>query len=159
MENAMDKKNQAIIQILSRKAGLSSRTLSKMLKIPISTVHRRVKKLEQEGIIEGYKAIVNFEKTTWPIGALLMVNLAEVIPGKGHIPKADILRSLSRFNEIEEIIEVQAADFDLILKARFESLKDQSDFVEELRCIDGIEEISSAIIIEEKVLPVPQIFG
>ena len=155
----MDKKNQTIIQILSRKAGLSSRTLSKMLKIPISTVHRRVKKLEQEGIIEGYKAIVNFEKTTWPIGALLMVNLAEVIPGKGHIPKKDILQSLSRFNEIEEIIEVQAADFDLILKARFESLKDQSDFIEELRCIDGIEEISSAIIIEEKTLLVPQIFG
>ncbi len=155
----MDKKNKAIIRILSRKAGLSSRTLSKMLKIPISTVHRRVKKLEQEGIIKGYKAIVNFEKTSWPIGTLLMVNLAEVIPGKGHIPKNDILRSLSRFSEIEEIVEVQAADFDLIVKARFESLKEQSNFVEELRCIDGIEEISSAIIIEEKILPIPQIFG
>ena len=155
----MDRKNKAIIQILSRKAGLSSRTLSKMLKIPISTVHRRIKKLEREGIIEGYKAIVKFEKTAWPIGALLMVNLAEVIPGKGHIPKRDILRSLSRFNEIEEIIEVQAAYFDLILKARFESLKNQSNFVEELRCIEGIEEILSAIIIEEKILPVPQIFG
>jgi Lrp/AsnC family leucine-responsive transcriptional regulator len=155
----MDRKNKAIIQILSRKAGLSSRTLSKMLKIPISTVHRRIKKLEREGIIEGYKAIVKFEKTAWPIGALLMVNLAEVIPGKGHIPKKDILRSLSRFNEIEEIIEVQAAYFDLILKARFESLKNQSNFVEELRCIEGIEEILSAIIIEEKILPVPQIFG
>ena len=155
----MDRKNKAIIQILSRKAGLSSRALSKMLKIPISTVHRRIKKLEREGIIEGYKAIVKFEKTAWPIGALLMVNLAEVIPGKGHIPKKDILRSLSRFNEIEEIIEVQAAYFDLILKARFESLKNQSNFVEELRCIEGIEEILSAIIIEEKILPVPQIFG
>ena len=155
----MDKKNKAIIRILSRKAGLSSRTLSKMLKIPLSTVHRRVKKLEQEGIINGYKAIVNFEKTSWPIGTLLMVNLAEVIPGKGHIPKNDILRSLSRFSEIEEIVEVQAADFDLIVKARFESLKDQSNFVEELRCIDGIEEISSAIIIEEKTLPIPQILG
>jgi DNA-binding Lrp family transcriptional regulator len=155
----MDKKNQAIIRILSRKAGLSSRTLSKMLKIPISTVHRRVKKLEQGSIIEGYKAIVNFEKTAWPIGALLLINLAEVIPGKGHIPKKDIMRSLSRFKEIEEIIEVQAADFDLIIKARFESLKKQSNFVEELRCIDGIEEISSAIIIQEKILPLPQIFG
>jgi Lrp/AsnC family leucine-responsive transcriptional regulator len=155
----MDGKNKAIIQILSRKAGLSSRALSKMLKIPISTVHRRIKKLEREGIIEGYKAIIKFEKTAWPIGALLMVNLAEVIPGKGHIPKKDILRSLSRFNEIEEIIEVQAAYFDFILKARFESLKNQSNFVEELRCIEGIEEISSAIIIEEKILPVPQIFG
>jgi Lrp/AsnC family leucine-responsive transcriptional regulator len=158
-EIVMDRKNEAIIRILSRKAGLSSRTLSKMLKIPISTVHRRVKKLEREGIIRGYKALINFEKTSWPIGTLLMVNLAEVIPGKGHIPKEDIIRSLSRFNEVEEIIEVQAADFDLILKARFVSLKAQADFVEDLRCIDGIEEISSAIIVEENILPVPQIFG
>jgi DNA-binding Lrp family transcriptional regulator len=157
--DAMDKKNQAIIQILSRKAGLSSRTLSKMLKIPISTVHRRVKKLENEGIIQGYKAIINFEKTSSPIGALLMVNLAEVVPGKGHIPKKDVVQSLRRFNEVEEIIEVQAADFDLIVKARFASLREQSDFVEELRGIDGIEEISSAIIIEEKIMPIPQIFG
>jgi len=155
----MDNKNEAILRILSRKAGVSSRTLSKMLKIPISTVHRRVKKLEHEGVIEGYKALINFEKTPWPIGALLMVNLAEVVPGKGHIPKKDIIESLSHLKEIEEIIEVQAADFDLIIKARFESLKEQADFVEDLRCIVGIEEISSAIIIEENILPVPQIFG
>jgi DNA-binding Lrp family transcriptional regulator len=155
----MDKKNEAILRILSRKAGLSSRNLSKIVKMPISTVHRRIKKLEREGIIKGYKALINFEKTMWPIGALLMVNLAEVIPGKGHIPKKDIVQSLSRFSEIEEIIEVQAADFDLILKARFESLKEQSRFVEELRSIAGIEEISSAIIIEENILSVPQIFG
>ena len=66
---------------------------------------------------------------------------------------------LSHLKEIEEIIEVQAADFDLIIKAMFENLKEQSNFVENLRCIVGIEEISSAIIIEEKILPVPQIFG
>jgi Lrp/AsnC family leucine-responsive transcriptional regulator len=155
----MDKKNEAILRILSRNAGLPSRTLSKMLKIPLSTVHRRVKNLEQEGIIRGYTASINFEKTPWPIGTLLMVNLAEVIPGKGHIPKKDIVESLSRFKEVEEIIEVQAADFDLIIKARFESLKEQSNFVEDLRCITGIEEISSAIIIEENVLPIPKIFG
>jgi len=155
----MDNKNEAILRILSRKAGVSSRTLSKMLKIPISTVHRRVKKLEHEGVIEGYKALINFEKTPWPIGALLMVNLAEVVPGKGHIPKKDIVESLSHLKEVEEIIEVQAADFDLIIKARFGSLKEQSNFVEDLRCIVGIEEISSAIIIEENVLPVPKMFG
>jgi DNA-binding Lrp family transcriptional regulator len=157
--NIMDKKNEAIVRVLSRKAGFSSRTLSKMLKIPISTVHRRIKKLEHDGVIRSYKALIDFEKTPWPIGALLMVNLAEVIPGKGHIPKKDIIESLSRFNEIEEIIEVQATVFDLIIKARFESLREQSDFVEELRNIEGIEELSSAIIIEEKILPMPQIFA
>jgi DNA-binding Lrp family transcriptional regulator len=88
-----------------------------------------------------------------------MVNLAEVVPGRGHIPKKDIVNSLGHLKEIEEIIDVQAAEFDLIIKARFESLKEQSNFVENLRCIVGIEEITSAIIIEENVLPVPKIFG
>ena len=155
----MDRKDELIIRIISRKAGLSNRTLSKMLKIPVSTVHRRVKKLEREGIIKGYKAIINFEKTSLPIGAILMINLAEVIPGKGHIPKQHIVKTLSRFSEIEEIIEVQAVNFDLILSARFETLKKQAAFVEELRCIDGIEEISSAIIIEENILTAPKLFS
>ena len=87
-----------------------------------------------------------------------MANLAEVVPGKGHIPKKDIVESLSHLKEIEDIIEIQAADFDLIIKTRFESPKEQSIFVEKLRCVVGREEISSAIIIEENVLPVPKIF-
>lgn len=82
----MDEKDEAIIRVLKRKAGLSSRSLARMVGLPISTVHRRVKKLEREGVIVGYKALINYEKTTTQIGALLLVNLAEVIPGRGHIP-------------------------------------------------------------------------
>jgi Lrp/AsnC family leucine-responsive transcriptional regulator len=151
----MDEKDESIIKVLSRKAGLSSRTLSKMLSIPISTVHRRTKNLEKEGIIRGYKALINFEKTPWPIGALLLINLAETIPGKGHIPKKNTLKILKSFSEIEEIIEVQAANFDIVVKARFETLKKLSEFVEELRFIEGIEETTSAIITEDIVLPSP----
>jgi DNA-binding Lrp family transcriptional regulator len=126
-----------------------------MLGIPISTVHRRVKRLEHEGVIVGYKAIINFERTTWPIGALLQIDLSEAIPGKGPIPKKAILRSLKRFEEIEEIIEVQAATFDLVVRARFQSLKKLSEFIEDLRTVEGIEETTAAIITEETVLPPP----
>jgi DNA-binding Lrp family transcriptional regulator len=155
----LDEKDEAIIRVLGRRAGLSSRALSKILDIPISTVHRRVKRLEREGIILGYKALINFEKTIWPIGALLLINLSEVIPGKGHIPKKDVLSSLRSFDEVEEVIEVQAADFDLVLKARFQSLRKLSEFIETLRNVDGIEETKSAIITEVTVLPPPSFIG
>jgi DNA-binding Lrp family transcriptional regulator len=156
---AVDRKDQSIIKVLGRRAGLSSRTLSGMLNIPISTAHRRVKRLEKEGVIVGYKALVDYEKTPWHIGALLMIDLSEVVPGKGHIPKKNILRSLKSFGEIEEIMDVQAVNFDLVAKARFQSLKRLSAFIEELRSIEGIEEISSAIITEETVLPPPRIIS
>ena len=154
----MDEKDEAIIRVLERKARLSSRSLSKLVGLPISTVHRRIQKLEREGVIVGYKALINYEKTNKPISALLLVNLAEVIPGKGHIPKKQIIKSLEKFEEVEEIIEVQAFSFDFIVKARMQSLRRLSAIIEELRSTEGIEEISSAIITEETVLPPPILF-
>lgn len=154
----LDEKDEAIIRVLERKAGLSNRSLAKMVGLPISTVHRRVKKLEREGVIIGYKALVNYEKTTTPIGAFLLINLAEVIPGRGHIPKKDIINTIRKFEEIEEIIELQTAHFDLAIRARFQSLRKLSAFIEELRSIEGIDETSSAIITEETVLPPPTLF-
>ena len=124
-----------------------------MLNIPISTVHRRIKKFEDEKVIKGYKALIDYQKTPWPIGAMLLVDLMEVIPGKGHIPKEEIIDTLSGFSEIEEIIDVQAADFDLMIKARFRTLKLLSSFIETLRDIEGIEETKSAVITDETILP------
>ena len=77
----------------------------------------------------------------------------EVIPGKGHIPKGEIIDTLSGFSEIEEITDVQAADFDLMIKARFRTLKLLSSFIETLRDIEGIEETKSAVITDEMILP------
>lgn len=153
----MDQKDKAIIQVLGRRAGLTSRQLSKMLDIPISTVHRRIKKLEHEGVIIGYKALINYERTSWPIGVLLLINLEEYTPGKGHISKNLILDALKMFPEIEELIEVQAATFDIVIRARVTSLRGLSQLVEDLRGIEGIEEISAAIVTDEVVLPPPTI--
>ncbi len=155
----MDEKDEEIVKVLERKAGLSSRNLSKMVGLPISTVHRRVKKLEREGVIKGYKAVIDYEKTTRPIGTLLLIDLEEVIPGIGHIPKKKIVEALSKFQEVEEIIEVQAHVYDLVVRARLQSLRKLSAFTEELMCIEGIEEISSAIITYETILPPPTVAG
>jgi len=151
----MDKKDEEIIRILERRANLSSRALSNMLLMPISTVHRRIKKLEHEGVITGYKAIVDYEKTSRPISALILINFSEVGDEREHIPKSSVLSNLKRFNEVEEITEVQATSFDMVVKGRFESLRRLSDFVEELRNIKGIEEVSTAIITEETSMPPP----
>ncbi|HII86264.1 TPA: Lrp/AsnC family transcriptional regulator [Candidatus Bathyarchaeota archaeon] len=145
----MDKKDEALVWILARHANLSSRALSKMTGLPLSTVHRRIKRLEREGVIIGYKAVIDYEKTTKPISALLLVDLPEG-SGEKHVPKNDLVAKFAKFEEIEEIIEVQAFNFDLILKARVCSLKRLSAFMEELRMIEGIEELASAIIVEEQ---------
>ena len=154
----LDDKDESILKVMGRRSGMTSRRLSGMLNIPISTIHRRIKRFEDEEIITGYKALIDYQKTPWPIGALLLVDLMEVIPGKGHIPKKEIIETLSNFTEVEEIIDVQAAEFDLVLRARFRTLRQLSDFIEHLRDIEGIEETKSAVITDERVLlPSPSV--
>ena len=146
-------KDEKILRVLERKSNLSNREFSSFIGIPASTLHRRIKKMEKEGTIKGYKAIIDYEKTSRAIGVVVLISIAEVILERGHVPKADIVARLKKFDEIEEIDEVQAANFDLVLKARLSNLRELSDFVEQLRFIEGIEEISTAIITDETILP------
>jgi len=144
----MDEKDELLVKILARQANLSSRELSGITGIPVSTVHRRIKQLEAEGVILGYRALIDYERTREPISALLLIDLVEG-SGKYHIPKSDVIAKLKKHEEIEDIVEVQAFNFDLIVKSRFHTLKELSAFIEELRSIEGIGELMSAIITEE----------
>jgi Lrp/AsnC family leucine-responsive transcriptional regulator len=145
----MDKKDELILQILEKNAKLSYRVIAEKARLPISTVHRRIRTLEQDGIIKGYRAQIEYGKTRRPVGAYIFINIAESTPEKGHIPKSRIISKLLKYREIHELADVQGSSFDLVIKARFATLKDLSALVEELRGVEGIEELFSSIITEE----------
>ncbi len=138
-----------ILQVLEKNAKLSSRAIAEKVGLPIATVHRRARKLEQDGVIKGYRAKIDYEKTQIPVSAYLFINIAKTTREKGHIPKSRIVKKIMGYHEVHELADVQGADFDLVAKARFATLKKLSAFVEELREIEGIEELFSSIITEE----------
>ncbi|MDH5361739.1 MAG: Lrp/AsnC family transcriptional regulator [Aigarchaeota archaeon] len=144
----MNEKDESILRVLEKNAKLSSREIGKEVGLPPSTVHRRIKRMEEDEVIKGYRAIVDYEKTERPIGAYLFVNEAETTP-RGHIPKSKIIDDIRKFHEVQELVDVQAGNFDLVLKARVRSLKELSSFTERLRNVEGIQELSTAIIVQE----------
>jgi len=111
-------------------------------------VHRRIKKLELDGVIKGYRAVIDYEKTERPVGAFFFINIEETIQGR-HIPKSKIIDALGKLSEVYEIVDVQGVNFDVIIRARFRSIKELSSFAEVLRTIEGIEESFSSIIVDE----------
>jgi len=145
----MNEKDELILQALEMNAKLSSRVIAEKIGLPISTVHRRMRKLEQDGIIKSYRAIIDYEKTKRPIGAYLFVNIAETVPLSVRIPKEKIVDKILKYKEVQELADVQGANFDLVIKARFGTLKALSAFIEKFKKIEGIEELFSAIITEE----------
>jgi DNA-binding Lrp family transcriptional regulator len=148
----MDKKNKLLIRVLEKEGKLSSRQLAKKTMLPISTAYRRVKRLEKEGVIKGYRAIVDYEKTDRPIPILIFINLEETNEEEEYVPVNQIKGKIKKINEIYQLFEVQGGDWDIILKARLEKLKDTNKLMENIRSIPGIEEIKSSIVTEEMLL-------
>ena len=58
----MDKLDLKIINALNKNARTSFREISRKLKISMTTVANRVKKLENEGIIKGYIPLIDLDK-------------------------------------------------------------------------------------------------
>ncbi|MEM5793914.1 MAG: Lrp/AsnC family transcriptional regulator [Candidatus Aenigmatarchaeota archaeon] len=142
----IDERDLFILNELRKNARLSSRALAKKVGLPISTVHRRIKRMEKEGIIKGYYAAIDFEKIGKPIEALILINLAE---GREYIPLEQIKKELKGIGEIMEILVLQGGNIDLITKVRLPNLKNLSSFLENIRKLEGIEEVSCSIVAEE----------
>ena len=58
----MTKKDHVILDLLKHDAKLSTREMSEKTGISMTTVHNRIKKLEREGVIRGYMAVIDKKK-------------------------------------------------------------------------------------------------
>jgi DNA-binding Lrp family transcriptional regulator len=150
MTKKIDQKDLILLNELKKNAKCSSRSLAKRVNLPISTVHRRIKKLESLGIIKGYTIKIDEEKIGKPTTILALINLEEVIPARGHVAMERVKEEMRKLGEIEEILTVQGWNFDIIAKARLTSTKESVRFLEKLRNIEGIEEVSSIVVSEEE---------
>lgn len=144
----LDQKDLVILSQLKKNAKFSSRSLAKVSGLPISTVHRRIRKLEKEGIIKGYTVLVDYAKLGKPVEVLFFINLEEVIPGKGHIPMSNVRGEIKKLDDVVEISSVEGGNFDLIGKARIDNLSNVTQLMEKLRSIEGIDEVSCVIVAE-----------
>jgi len=118
--NSRDRSIAAQLQIDCRQ---SLARLSEKLNMRPSTVHERIARMEKEGVIEGYKAILCAEKIGAQVAAFMLVS------GKPsfHLDKP--------FLDDQRIMEVWGVTgkHDILIKARFRDTDEFSRFVLDFR--------------------------
>jgi len=76
----IDKKDQAVFGILQENSKLTTSQISKRLRIPITTVHNRIKKLEKLGIIKGYGVRLDYARLERGLHAFILVTVIYRLP-------------------------------------------------------------------------------
>lgn len=68
--------------------------LARKLKLPLSTVHFRMKKLEKEGLIRYYKGEIDWKKVGFPIAAYIFITIDVDLLKKIDKSQDDLLKEL-----------------------------------------------------------------
>ena len=144
----LDKKDLQIIEILKEDSSLSTHKISKKTHIPITTIHNRIKKLKQEGVIKNFTLNLDQEKLGNSISAFLMIDI-DASSKTVEINQKDIIKKLSHLDEVENAYIVTGVA-DIVAKVHVKGIKELNELIlEKIRKMHGLE-TRTLIILEEK---------
>lgn len=129
-----------ILGELQRNAKISYRELSENTRIPSSTLHDRIKKMTEEGVIREYITTISDEA----IGCTQIVII-------GVETGAELYGSVaSNLTKLPEVTEVYGttAQYDLMIKLRAYNRHHLGDTLNKIRNIQGVNDINVAIALE-----------
>ena len=141
-----DDLDKRILELLSRNSRLSVREISKIIDSSPPTVSRRIRRLEESGIIKGYVSIIEDEELGYDCRALLLIKVS------GGSDPEKIIEEMKDNERICNLYKT-VGNYDIISTATCPRMEGLSEFIDGLRKIDGIAWIDSVLITSrEKVL-------
>jgi Lrp/AsnC family transcriptional regulator, leucine-responsive regulatory protein len=127
----LDERDLEIVAALQEDARATYADVGQRVGLSASSVHDRVRKLEQAGVIRGYRAIVDP-----PALGLLITALVAATPLDPQQPD-DLPERLADFPEVEDCLSV-AGEANYILKVRTRTTADLEDLIRRLREKAGV---------------------
>src|SRR6266550_6632012 len=135
----LDKRDEVILAALQRSGRATFAEIGKEVGLSPSSVHERIRKLEQAGVIRGYRAEVDSEA----IG-LFVTALVSVMPLDPKQPD-DLPERVMELPEVEDCHSV-AGDENYILKVRTRTTSDLEDFLRRLREKAGVQTRTTVVL-------------
>ncbi len=147
---AMEDLDRRIIGLLSQDGRMSFTDLGKVTGLSTSAVHQRVRRLEERGVIQGYRAVVDQEALGMPLLAFISVT-----PLDSAAPDAvpDRLRDIAELEACHSV----AGEESYILKARVATPGDLEDLLARVRSGGNVSTRTTVVLStpwEERPSPV-----
>ena len=98
--------------------------IAKVLKEPSTTIHYNIKKLEKDGVIRAYKAVLDYKKTGEGHCTYLLINLVHEKYGEPE----EIAKKIARNPRVESV-DICTGDYELLVKIRSKDVDDYYAFV------------------------------
>lgn len=145
MNYELDNTDREILRELRRDARVSFQDIARRLVVSGGTVHVRVQKMREAGVIKGFKVILDEEKLGFDVCAFIGINLhnARDYPA--------VLEKLRGFPEITEV-HYTTGGYSMFIKILAQSTRGLHHFlVDKLQKIDEIQSTETLISLDRPI--------
>lgn len=145
----LDDLDLKILRILRTNGRMPVTKLSARLEIPHATARDRIRKMEDAGVIEGYQAVINPEKTGFMISGYVQLTLDQ---------RVDIEPAIEALRQIEEVTEIYVltGDIDAFVRIWARDVEHLREILyEKFNDIPGMVRTSTAVILNKWTKPMP----
>jgi Lrp/AsnC family leucine-responsive transcriptional regulator len=149
MEQKLDEKDLAILNFIQRNCKLTAREIARKIGSPITTVFAKTRRMEELGIIKGYRAVLDSRKLDNSATAFILASVSYGAKNsEGQISQRDIANGIARFPEVQEV-HIITGDWDLLIKLKGKDVDTIGKIViDKLRTVKGIEKTLTCMVFE-----------
>lgn len=141
----MDRIDHRILRELQRDARMTNSELADRVGLTASPCLRRVRDLEEKGVIQGYRALLNHAHLNCEFQAYVTVVM-------GREDRANVERFEHQVSELSEVIEAHRlfGDPDYLLRVAVSDMKTYERFYSGVLCaLPGVVQVTSHLVMKE----------
>lgn len=146
MENPdLDPIDQQLLMLLQADAKMRTKELAEAVGLSLTATYERVRRLEREGFIRAYVALLDREK----IGRRLLVLCQVSLERHSKKLLREFSDAIQRFSEVLECYHI-AGNYDFLLKIAVADMRSYQNFtVNKLATLDNVGTVHSAFVLDE----------
>jgi DNA-binding Lrp family transcriptional regulator len=135
----MDELDYRILEKLNENARKSYREIARDLKVSLTTISNRIKKLEEDKVIERYIPLINQEKIGYDLTAVINVKIS-------HGRLIEVQQKISKDKHVSNVFDI-TGDWDSLIIAHFKDRRDLNGFIKGVLSMENVEKTNTQIVL------------
>ncbi|MEX0308313.1 MAG: Lrp/AsnC family transcriptional regulator [Ruegeria sp.] len=139
----MDQLDRRIIAALQHNARDSTTRIANTLGVARTTVHERINRMEERGVIAGYSVVLRETEDTPRVQIIVLLEVQQKETTR-------IIKRLEAYPEVKLCLSING-EFDLLLSAEAPRIEDLDILVDELARVPGVLRTNTSVVFGRKI--------
>jgi len=145
----LDDKDYRILTLLRENARLTTGEMAKELGIAQTTIHNRIKRMRESGIIKRFTVDLDGKKIGRGLVAYILCTVSYHTSRGQKIDQYEVARLIKALPEVEEV-SIVTGENDIIVKVALRDVDELNHFIiDKLRNTEGVEKTMTSVVLTE----------